>query len=143
MRRSAVFSTGTLASASARHPWRTIGAWIAVFVLAVVAIVTLLGDGLTTDDAPTNNPESERALAAQEQAFPPNLRRMPSSDIVVIRSDRHTVGSPEFEAFVRALVVESDVPALSRAHTYLEGTTALVSADRRATIVPLGISDEA
>ncbi|MBA3566489.1 MAG: MMPL family transporter [Actinobacteria bacterium] len=142
MKLARVFSTGPLASASARHPWRVVGAWIAVFVLAVVAIVTLLGDGLSTDDAPTNNPESERAIAAQIQAFPPDPRRMPSSDIVVIHSDQHTVDSPEFESFVRTLVVESDVLALSRAHTYLEGNTALVSADRRATIVPLGIPDE-
>ncbi len=72
MRLSAVFSTGRLAVASARHPWRTIVAWIAVFVAAVVAIVSLLGGNLTTDGAPTNNPESERALAAQELAFPPD-----------------------------------------------------------------------
>ena len=134
-------STQALASASARHPWRTVGAWIAVFVLAVVAIVALLGGSLTTDDAPTNNPESERAGAAQRQAFPPDPSRM-ASDIVVIRSDQHTVDSPEFESFVRTLVVESDVLALSRAHTYLEGNDALVSADRHATIVPLGIPDE-
>ena len=36
-------STQTLASASARHPWRTIGAWIAVSILAIVAIALLLG----------------------------------------------------------------------------------------------------
>ncbi len=135
-------STLALASASARHPWRTIGAWSAISVLAIVAIIALLAGSLSTDDAPTNNPESERALAAQERAFPPNPRSMPTSDIVVIRSDRHTVDSPEFESFVRALVVESDVRALSRANTYLEGNTALVSADRSATIVPLGIADE-
>jgi len=142
MRLSAVLSTGRLASASARHPWRAVGAWIAVFALAVVAIVTLLGDGLSTDDAPTNNPESEQAIAAQIQAFPPDPTRMPRSDIVVIRSDRHTVDSPEFESFVRTLVVESDVLALSRADTYLDGDASLVSGDRHATIVPLGIHDE-
>ncbi|CAN5180601.1 hypothetical protein BH20ACT13_BH20ACT13_08780 [soil metagenome] len=142
MRLSAVLSTGRLASASARHPWRVVGAWIAVFALAVVAIVTLLGDGLSTDDAPTNNPESEQAIAAQIQAFPPDPTRMPRSDIVVIRSDRHTVDSPEFESFVRTLVVESDVLALSRADTYLDGDASLVSGDRHATIVPLGIHDE-
>ncbi len=142
MRISTLFSTGTLASASARRPWRVVGAWIAVFVLAVVAIVTLLGDGLTSDDAPTNNPESERAMAAQREAFPPDPDRAPSSDIVVIRSDRHTVDSPAFESFVPAFVAESDVPALSRADTYLEGNTALVSGDRHATIVPLRIPDE-
>ena len=135
-------STQALATASARHPWRTILAWIAVFAAAIAAIVALLGDSLTTDDAPTNNPESERAIAAQVNAFPPDPERMPSSDIVVIRSEQHTVDAPEFESFVRTLVRESGVLALSRARTYLDGNASLVSEDRRATIVPLGIPDE-
>ena len=138
---SAVVSTGTLASASARHPWRTIGGWSVVFVAAVAAIVALLGGGLSTDDAPTNNPESERAIAAQIRAFPPDPD-MAGTDIVVVRSDLHTVDAPEFESFVRARIVESDVPALSRARTYLDGDASLVSGDRHATIVPLGIPDE-
>ncbi|MBA3561148.1 MAG: MMPL family transporter, partial [Actinobacteria bacterium] len=136
-----MFSTEALASASARRPWRTVGAWITVFALSIVAIAALLGDGLSTDDAPTNNPESERAIAAQIQAFPPDPD-MVGTDIVIVRSDRHTVDSPEFESFVRALVVESDVPALSRARTYLDGDASLVSGNRHATIVPLGIPDE-
>jgi len=141
MRLASVFSTEALASASARRPWRTVGAWITVFALSIVAIAALLGDGLSTDDAPTNNPESERAIAAQIQAFPPDPD-MVGTDIVIVRSDRHTVDSPEFESFVRALVVESDVPALSRARTYLDGDASLVSGNRHATIVPLGIPDE-
>ena len=135
-------STQALASASARHPWRTIGAWTAVFVLAVVAIVALLGDSLTSDDAPTNNPESERALEAQGRAFRPESGAA-VTDIVVVRSDRHTVDSPEFEAFVRMLVAESDVVALARARTYLDDSGgSLVSEDRHATVVPIGILDE-
>ena len=35
-------STHTLASVSARHPWRTIGSWIVVTFLAIVAIGALL-----------------------------------------------------------------------------------------------------
>ena len=141
MRLSKVLSTKRLAIASARHPWRTIVAWIAIFVAAIVAIVSLLGGSLTTDGAPTNNPESDRAIAAQAQAFPPDPSRA-STDIVIIRSSRYTTGAPEFEAFVRTLVVESDLPVLSRARTYLDGEATLVSADRHATIVPLGIADE-
>ena len=67
---SAVVSTERLARASARHPWRTISAWVAVSVAAVVAIVGLLGGSLTTEGAPTNNPESERAIAVQERGVP-------------------------------------------------------------------------
>ncbi len=100
-------STGALATASARHPWRTIGAWIAVMVLAVVAIVTLLGGSLTTEGEPTNNPEAFQARDVLDQAFPPDPGTT-VTDIVVVRSDEHTVDSPQFESFVRGLVGGSD-----------------------------------
>jgi putative drug exporter of the RND superfamily len=133
-------STQALATASARHPWRTIGAWVAVSVLAVVAIVTLLGGSLTTEGAPTNNPESQRALDALERAFPPDPGTT-VTDIVVVRSDGHTVDSPQFESFVRGLVGQSQTAALAQARTYLDDAS-LVSEDRHATIVPIGIVDE-
>ena len=68
-------STGYVAAASARHAWRTIGAWVIVVVLAVAAIATLLGGSLTTDGAPTNNPESERAEDIRLAAFPSTTAR--------------------------------------------------------------------
>jgi putative drug exporter of the RND superfamily len=137
-----MFSTQNLASSSARHPWRTIGAWIVVFVLAIAAIVSLLGGSLTTEGTPTNNPQSQRALDLQEQAFPRDAGTT-VTDIVVVRSDRYTVDSPQFEDFVRELVAQSDSAALSQARTYLDGPEdTLVSEDRHATIVPIGIVDE-
>ena len=59
-------STQTVTQASARHPWRTIGAWFAAAVLAIAAIGVLLGDSLTTEGRPTNNPESERAVDVKQ-----------------------------------------------------------------------------
>jgi uncharacterized membrane protein YdfJ with MMPL/SSD domain len=63
-------STQALAAACARHPWRTIAGWVAVAVLAIMAIATLLSGSLTTEGAPTNNPESERADDVLLAAFP-------------------------------------------------------------------------
>jgi RND superfamily putative drug exporter len=135
-------STQTLATMSARHPWRSVGTWIAVTCLAVVAIGALLGGSLTTEGKPTNNPESERALDARERAFPPD-RRTTVTDIVVVRSDRYTVDSPQFESFLQGLVNGSDTSALTRARTYLTDTSSsLISNDRHATIVPIAILDE-
>ena len=54
-------STQIISTASAQHPWRTIGAWVVAFTLAIAAVGILLGDSLTTDGGPTNNPESVRA----------------------------------------------------------------------------------
>ncbi|HET9461317.1 MAG TPA: MMPL family transporter [Gaiellaceae bacterium] len=129
-------STHTLASASARHPWRTISAWIAVSILAMVAIARGLGS-LTTEGAPTNNPESERAIDARFEAFPPKPDEI-VTDIVVVRSEEYRVDDPQFEAFVGRLVSGSETRALSQARTYLsEPGGTLVSRDRHATIVPI------
>jgi uncharacterized membrane protein YdfJ with MMPL/SSD domain len=135
-------STGWLAAASARHPRRTIGAWVVVAALAIAAIVALLGGSLTTEGSPTNNPESERADDARLAAFPPGPTTA-VSDIVVIRSDEYTVDSPPFKAFVRRFVADGDIPALADARTYLDRANAgLVSRDRHATIVPLALPED-
>ena len=135
-------STKTLASASARHPWRAISAWVVVTVLAVVTIATLLGGSLTTEGAPTNNPQSERANEVRAAAFPPD----PStavSDVVVIRSDQYAVDSPQFEAYVRSFVEDDEISSLSADRTYLrDDSGTLVSQDRHATIIPLALVDE-
>jgi uncharacterized membrane protein YdfJ with MMPL/SSD domain len=133
-------STETLASASARHPWRAIGVWVVITVLAVVTIVTLLGGSLTTEGAPTNNPESERAKDARLAAFPTEAS---TADIVMIRSDEHTVDAPQFEAYVRSFVEDDEISALAAAPTYLNDESgALVSQDRHATIIPLTLVDD-
>jgi uncharacterized membrane protein YdfJ with MMPL/SSD domain len=135
-------STTSLASASARHPWKAIGAWIVLTLLAIVAIVTLLGGSLTTEGAPTNNPESERADDARLAAFPPD-RSTASTDVVVIRSGAYAVDSPRFRAFVRDFVDDGEITALGRASTYLDKPSpGLVSADRHATIVPVALRDD-
>jgi RND superfamily putative drug exporter len=135
-------STGSAAAASARHPWRTIGAWIVVTILAMAAIAALLGGSLTTEGSPTNNPESERAKDARLAAFPPDPSTA-ATDIVVIRSDEYTVDSTQFRRFVRDFVADGRVPELATARTYLDGSGAgLVSKDRRATIIPLVLADD-
>jgi putative drug exporter of the RND superfamily len=109
-------------------------------VLAFAAIATLLS--LTTEGAPTNNPESERADDVRLRAFPPEPGGN-VTDVVVIRSDRYTVDSPPFERFVRNFVDDRDIRALAGARTYLDATdAALVSEDRHATIVPIALVED-
>jgi putative drug exporter of the RND superfamily len=136
-------STQSLASASARHPWRTIGAWIVVSALSIAAIVSLLGGSLTTEGEPTNNPESLRARDVVERAFPADSGTT-VTDIVIVRSDRYTVDSPQFESFVRELVGGGSTEALGQARTYYDDSAAadLVSEDRHAMLVPIGIVDD-
>ena len=134
--------TEALARASARHPWRTIVAWVVVAVLAVVALAGLLPGALTTEGKPTNNPQSERASDVIGRAFPPDPQRQ-VTDIVIVRSDRYTVSSPRFRTFVQKLVAEGRATEVVRsARTYLSSRDpSLVSRDRHATLIPISVVD--
>ena len=79
-------STRALAAASARHPWRTIGAWVVASVAAMAAIAVLLGGALTTDGEPTNDPSSLAAKDVLLASFPPQDGA--ATDVVVIRVGR-------------------------------------------------------
>ena len=64
-----MLSTESLARACARRPWRTVGAWVLAFVLAITTIVALLD--LTSEGELTSEPESERGYEAIGSHFPP------------------------------------------------------------------------
>ena len=64
-----MLSTAAMAGAAAVHPWRTIGAWLAVLVLSLAVIVTLLGSGITTDAEVTADNESNRGYEAIRAHF--------------------------------------------------------------------------
>jgi len=132
-----------VALASARHPRRTIGAWVAAMLIAFVAIGTLLGGALTTEGKPTNNPQSQRAKNVREAAFPA-ASSAGITDIVDIRSSRYTVQSPRFRALVRKLAGEvSDAKGVRGVRTYLTTRDpSLVSKDRHATMLQLAMPKE-
>jgi uncharacterized membrane protein YdfJ with MMPL/SSD domain len=128
-------STQTLAMMSARHPWRTIAAWMVLVVAGVVAIGALLGGALTTEGNPTNNPQSQRAEDALDRAFPPTASSA-VTDIVVVRSQRHTVEAPRFRALVRGLSADIRRAGVRSVRTYLDARgPSLVTKDRHATMV--------
>jgi uncharacterized membrane protein YdfJ with MMPL/SSD domain len=132
------FRTQALATASARHPWRTIAAWVVAIVLAVVAIGALLGGALTTEGKPTNNPQSQRAKDTLERAFPPTANTA-FTDIIVVRSTRYTVDAPQFRALVRGLGADVRRAGVDNVRTYLDTRSpAPVTKDRHATMVQFG-----
>src|SRR5262245_50769434 len=132
-----------LALACARHPWRTIGGWVAAIVVAVVVIGALLGGALTTEGKPTNNPQSERAKNVREAAFPA-ASSAAITDIVVIHSGRYTVDAPPFQTVVRTLA--DDVRAakgVDSVRSYLAvSDPSLVSRDRHTAMVQFAMPDE-
>jgi putative drug exporter of the RND superfamily len=57
----------SIARASSRHPWRTVGVWLVIFVLAGWSSSALLSPALTTDFDFTNTPEAKEAQQILEQ----------------------------------------------------------------------------
>jgi uncharacterized membrane protein YdfJ with MMPL/SSD domain len=133
--------TERLARACAARPWRTIGAWILAVVLAGASAAFLMSE-LTTVGRPTNNPESQRAEAAVGRAFPPNPQGI-VTDIVVVRSETHTVADPEFRAFVSRLLVDGRrTNAVGGVRNYYSSRDpSLVSRDGHALALPIFITD--
>ena len=139
------FSTAGLARLSARRPWRTVGLWLMVLVLAGISASTL-NDALTTEQRFLNNPESQKGAELLED----RLRgEKPITETIVIRSERANVDDAAFQATVEGLVSElKAVPDLTRSVVsyYSTNNPALVSEDRHSTIVSVvlnGNLDEA
>jgi RND superfamily putative drug exporter len=132
-----------LALASARHPRRTIGAWVAAMLVAVVAIGALLGGALTTEGKPTNDPQSQQAKDIREAAFSA-ASSAAITDIVIVRSSRYTVDAAPFRTFVRTLSGElRAAKKVESVRSYLGARDpSLVSKDRHATMVQFAMPDE-
>ena len=130
-------STRSLASASARHPWRVVLLWVSVIAVAIGLNAAFLEDGLTTEFEFSNDPESARGARLLED----RLRGpRPINEIIIVRSNELTVDDERFEATVTGLF--DDVLALGPdvveggATYYQFRLPDFVSDDRRTTIVP-------
>lgn len=139
---ASVLSTAGLASASARRPWRVVGAWVLALVLALVAAATLLGGALTSEVSFTGEPESLKGLNLLEDRMPQLAD--PVSETIVFRSETATVDDAAFKSLVaettagvRALpgvTVFNAYEALANGDAAGQG---LISQDRHATLIPV------
>ena len=135
------FSTEGIAKGSSQRPWLTIGIWLVLLIPALILTATVLVDSLTTEFNPINNPESERANVLLEERL--GIADDSRSEVVIVRSEALTVEHPDFESFVTGLF--EDVTALGTdlikggATYYLTGDEAMVSPDRRTTIIPFAV----
>jgi RND superfamily putative drug exporter len=145
----------TIARASSRHPWRTIGVWLVLIVAMGAVSSQLLGGVLNQDIAFTNSPESVQAQDVIDQRFG-NGTEVDSTEFVIVQSESLTVDDPQFKEVVTALQEEiaaldgetlasSPVTYYDVAQQSEEQAAGLVSADRRTTLisVPLKEADDA
>jgi putative drug exporter of the RND superfamily len=136
-----LFSTSGLAGASARHPWRVLGLWVVLIVLAFFSVMSL-GDVLTTEANFTGNPESVKGLDLIEE----RLRgQEPTTETVIVTSETATVDDAAFRAVVEQTVsalLSLDGVVVSAMSYYDIQDDSLVSADRRTTLIPVMLAGE-
>jgi len=144
-------SPESLARASSRHPWRTLGAWLVLIVAMGVVSSTLLSGVLTQDIAFTNRPESVRAQDVLDERFEAG-NEPDSTEFFVIQSDSLTVDDPDYQSLVSRL--EGQIAALDGeiissppvsyydlVQTSEEQAAGLVSQDRRTTLISIDLKD--
>jgi RND superfamily putative drug exporter len=127
--------TERLATAAARHPGLTIGAWIAAVVLSLVFIVLFLGDALSGEAEQLNDPESVRAEEVMAERLPPDPTF--TTDVVLIRSNGVPTDSPGFG--VRAVPLRQ---ALEATDGVVYVNPEPVARTERALLFEIGLEDE-
>lgn len=132
--------TEKLARACARRPWVTIGIWAAAIAIALVFIITMLGDALVTEVKPTNNPESSEALDIMNERL--GISEYEDLDeTIIIRSSTLTVDDAEFRSHVEQLYDElmmlGEEVFLGGATYYMTQDPSMVSTDRHSTFIAL------
>jgi uncharacterized membrane protein YdfJ with MMPL/SSD domain len=128
--------TRRLATASARHPWRTVGTWIAAVVVSIGLIAVFLGDALTGEAEQLNNPESDQAYELIGERLPPTPAD-DLSDVVLVRSNDLSADDPRFQA-----KVEDVVDRLRETQGVVNVVDEPVARNRRAVVIALGLEDE-
>ena len=89
----------SIARASSRHPWRTVGVWAVILILGFGASGVLLSDALTTDFDFTNNPEAIQARNLLEQE---KLEQDVTPETFVLTGPQGATSDPAFVEKVNA-----------------------------------------
>ena len=100
-------SPETLARASSRHAWRTVGIWAVILILGFGASGVLLSNALTTDFDFTNNPEAIRAQTLLQQT---GLEQNVEPQTFVMVGPQGATTDPAFAAQVNGAL--NDIRAL-------------------------------
>ena len=136
-------STQTLARASSRHPWRTVGIWVLGLVIAGSFSSRLMKDATTEEFGLTNNPEAAQAADLLEQRLRGPDRAIES---FIVSSPSATVDDAEFRDYVERL--QAELVALGKdvvlgVNTYYDTEDpSMVSEDRRTTIMAAELAGE-
>jgi RND superfamily putative drug exporter len=133
-----VFSTGSLARGSARHPWAVVGAWVVAVVVAAALIATLFGSAFVATNSFVGNPDSKKGQTLLEQRLTGPEK---ATELVIVQSPTLTANDPAFRQHVQGVVDRIDSLGSSVvagiATFYQSGDKGLVSKDGHATLIPV------
>jgi len=142
----------SLARASSRHPWRTLGVWLVLIVAMGGVSSALLSGVLNQDIAFTNRPESVQAQDVLDAKFSPGGKQPDSTEFFVIQSQTLTIDNAAYRTFVTN--VQAQISALGGdvladpPVTYYDvvaqapdQAASLLSKDQRATLIPVDLKD--
>jgi RND superfamily putative drug exporter len=93
----------SLARASSRHPWRTVGIWAVILVTGFVLSGVLLSDALTTDFNFTNSPEAVQAKDILDQE---KLESNALPETFVLTGPAGAVQDPQFAETVNSALTD-------------------------------------
>jgi putative drug exporter of the RND superfamily len=139
-------STESLARVCARHPWRTVGVWLAVVVLSMGIVAALLGDTLTSEGEVTSETDSRRGEELLAERFPTSReeQEVEPTEVVIVSVHEGTIddlGEERLQAFAEELRAAGATAVIGPLD---EGGEQLVSRDRSAAAfrVALGFDEE-
>ncbi len=141
------FSPQRMAGASARHPWRTLGAW--VLLLVVVTVLSAAFGGPMTGEGIryTTNPDSQVGWDLIDEHFGEDNG---ASETIVVHSDALTVDDPAFQSVVEATIAglgdwQDDIASVVNYYDAVEAgapeASQLVSANQHSLIIPVSFHD--
>ncbi len=135
--------TGALALRSARHPWITLGAWLAVFILAIVVAAGWLGGALIQESKTTADLESLAATDLIDARIYGGVEA-PAQEFVIVTSDQFSVDDSQFQNYVTNLATEIDgLDEVATVTTYYQtGATSMVARDNQGTMILVELAGE-
>src|SRR5919106_2681682 len=133
-------ATQRLAMACARRPWRTLGVWGAVLLLAIVSSASFLGSALTPEGEITTDPDSIKGLDLLDERFPD---RDAVSETVVVVADSGSAADPQVKEAVADLREEIANAEAVRGvgDPYAADAEGLISQNGDAVLIPVVMDD--
>jgi RND superfamily putative drug exporter len=132
--------TQRMAVACARHPWRTLGVWGVVLLVAITMNAALLGSALSPEGGITSEPDSVKGLDLVDERFPD---RDAPSELVVVVADSGDATDPAVREVVAGLREDVAQAEAVRAvgDPYAAGAVGTVSQDGAAVLVTVVMDD--